>query len=403
MSVLHTSWVTFQRPAPAITRPPSGFPTATPGPAQGVRFSSSLIQREKIPVIDISRYATGSPAVKRRIAKALGEGLKAYGFVAVKGHGVPKALFEQNYRRMQQVFQLDETVKRRYHHPEIGSQRGYLPLKAELKDHALNHGAEKPKTRPDLKESWHIGTGLNVFPREVPGYEQDAMRLFREMEKVGILLVDAIGLYLGDNKGYLNSLVVDPKGKPIGNHLMRAIHYPSVRPEDLEALPPGQPYIRGGEHGDLNLITLLPEATNSGLEIKRRDGSWLPVHAQEGHIIVNAGDMLALITANTKTPIPSTRHRVVGDRDKMKESRYAIPMFIHPNHDKPFINLATGKPVVYTLPNGQKVTCRDVGEFVYLQLRKHGAGTQKQELSYEAFKVNNRRFVERNGSGRLNP
>jgi len=75
------------------------------------------------------------------------------------------------------------------------------------------------------------------------------------------------------------------------------------------------------------MITLLCEATSSGLELLTRQGEWLPVDALEGQIVVDAGDMLQRITNHV---IPSTTHRVVNPPGDANVPRYSMPYFVHP-------------------------------------------------------------------------
>jgi hypothetical protein len=105
-----------------------------------------------------------------------------------------------------------------------------------------------------------------------------------------------------------------------GNSVLRLIHYPPV-PDDA---PAGA--VRAAAHEDINLVTLLVESTSGGLEIKTRDGRWIPVHALHGQIVLDAGDMLQRCTNGR---IPSTTHRVVNPRGPNVE-RYSMPFFTHP-------------------------------------------------------------------------
>jgi hypothetical protein len=88
--------------------------------------------------------------------------------------------------------------------------------------------------------------------------------------------------------------------------------------------PPGA--VRSAAHEDINLITLLSGATAEGLELLRRDGSWMPVHVSFDHIVVDSGDMLQNVTNGL---YKSTTHRVVNPRDASTD-RYSMPCFIHP-------------------------------------------------------------------------
>jgi isopenicillin N synthase-like dioxygenase len=106
----------------------------------------------------------------------------------------------------------------------------------------------------------------------------------------------------------------------MGNSVLRVIHYPPVAPE-LD------PAVRAAAHEDINLITLLCEATGSGLEILTRDGSWMPVETGEGQIVVDAGDMLSRVTNRV---VPATTHRVVNPPSALNRERYSMPFFVHP-------------------------------------------------------------------------
>ncbi len=115
-----------------------------------------------------------------------------------------------------------------------------------------------------------------------------------------------------------------PKMVENGNSIIRVIHYPVCDGFD----EPG--VMRAAAHEDINLITLLPEATQSGLELLTRDGEWLPIYSLPGQMIVDAGDMLSRITNEV---IPATTHRVVNPEGEDVIRRYSMPFFVHPHPD----------------------------------------------------------------------
>ena len=85
--------------------------------------------------------------------------------------------------------------------------------------------------------------------------------------------------------------------------------------------------MRAGAHEDINLITLLLGAEESGLQLLDRNGEWLPVKPPEGAMVVNVGDMLQRLTNNV---LPSTTHRVVNPpAERSGVSRYSMPFFLH--------------------------------------------------------------------------
>jgi isopenicillin N synthase-like dioxygenase len=95
--------------------------------------------------------------------------------------------------------------------------------------------------------------------------------------------------------------------------------------------------LRAAPHEDINLITLLCEATTSGLELLRPDGSWLPIAAIPGQIIVDTGDMLQALSNGV---FKSTTHRVVNP-DNHRQRRFSMPFFVHPRPEFDLTPLAT--------------------------------------------------------------
>lgn len=356
-----------------------------------VRFSGEILKQQNIPVVDMRDFNSTDPLKKSQFVQKLGKSLADYGFVAIAGHGVPQDLINRHFQALKSVFALPMSAKAQYVRPELGRNRGYYELGQEKK--ASQVGGEKKYA--DLNEKWHSGAIANVFPteqeQEMPIFQDANPALYNAMEKTGIQLVEAIGLYLDSiglkDNGYLKSTVLNTQdNRPIGSHLLRSIHYPPVTPQEQKRFQTGQPIIRAGEHYDLNLITLLPEATESGLQILRRkagqEDAWLPIHSQEGHLICNAGDMLSFITGGTTNAngtidqsgvLPSIRHRVVGDPGSLNKPRYSTPFFLTPHYDKPLQNLKTGESI-------------PTGEFVYRRLKGHGS--LDPSVSYQQFRQN---------------
>ena len=74
---------------------------------------------------------------------------------------------------------------------------------------------------------------------------------------------------------------------------------------------------------------MLCESTAGGLELKRRDGSWVAVPSVRGQIVVDAADMIQHFSNGV---FRSTTHRVVqgGLAD---EARFSMPFFAHPRKE----------------------------------------------------------------------
>jgi len=108
-----------------------------------------------------------------------------------------------------------------------------------------------------------------------------------------------------------------------GDSVLRLLHYPPLG----TCFQPGA--VRASAHEDINFITLLPQATASGLELRDRQGYWHPITAEDGQLIVDVGDMLSRYL---QFKIPSTTHRVVNP-SHLDEARYSMPFFVHPRSD----------------------------------------------------------------------
>jgi len=271
---------------------------------------------KNIPTVDLNDYTAGDAAARSRLIETLGQGLSEFGFLNVEGHGIDSSLIRGTYDLWKRFFELPDEVKRRYAGVE-GGARGYTPFGVE-------HAKDNPL--PDLKEFWHIGQEPpeghpyrreypeNVWPAEIPEIRQPTQRLYSSLERVAENLLRALAEYFDMPRDTFASMMT------VGNSILRVIHYPPVRPDQA-------PAVRAAAHEDINLITLLCEATDSGLEILTRQGEWLAVETGPGQIVVDAGDMLSRFTNEV---VPAATHRVVNPAENAARDRYSMPFFVHP-------------------------------------------------------------------------
>lgn len=269
-----------------------------------------------IPTVNLNDYTAGDAQARQRMVRTLGEGLQEFGFLNVEGHGIDSSLIRGTYGLWKRFFELPEEVKRKYSGIE-GGARGFTPFGVE-------HAKDNPL--PDLKEFWHVGQEppeghpyrneypANVWPEEIPEIKEPTLRLYTSLERVAENLLRALAEHFDLPRETFASMMT------VGNSILRVLHYPPVEADQL-------PAVRAAAHEDINLITLLCEATDSGLEILTREGEWLPVETGEGQIVVDAGDMLSRVTNEV---VPATTHRVVNPPDLMARDRYSMPFFVHP-------------------------------------------------------------------------
>ena len=275
-----------------------------------------------IPTIDLEAYHRGDEP-RRRMVQTLGDGLVEFGFLNVEGHGVDLDLVRRDYALWRRFFELPDATKRKYVVGQ-GGARGYTAF-------GIEHAKGNP--HPDLKEFWHVGQDPaaakevpaghpaqeshppNVWPEEIPELEEPTLALYKSLERSAGTMLRALADYFELPHETFAGMMKN------GNSILRVIHYPAV-PGGVDPSS-----VRAAAHEDINLITLLCEATDSGLEILTREGDWLPVETGPGQIVVDAGDMLSRATNEV---VPATTHRVVNPPSGEARERYSMPFFVHP-------------------------------------------------------------------------
>ena len=275
------------------------------------------MSQSQIPTLDIRRYDTDREA----FVAELGAAYREWGFCGIRGHGIPQAEIDGAYDAFKRFFALPTDVKMKYHVPGSGGARGYTPFGIET---------AKDSRYPDLKEFWHVGREIprdskyaevmppNLWPSEVPGFQQYGYGLYRALDDLGSRVLSALALHIDLPEHFFADKT------NFGNSILRPIHYPPITAPDI-------PTVRAGAHEDINFITLLVGASAAGLEVKSQKGEWVPFTSDSDTIVVNIGDMLQRLSNHV---YPSTTHRVVNPPgEQARQPRYSVPFFLHPNPD----------------------------------------------------------------------
>ena len=251
---------------------------------------------QRVPTLDMRRFEAG----RRAVVAEMGDAYRRFGFCCFSHHGVDGALIAAAYAETRHFFALPEATKQRY----AAGNRGYVGCKIET---------ARTSDIPDLKEFFHVGRDGNLWPAEIPAFRGQALALYASLERAGALVLSAIAEDLGLDADFFAGFTDH------GNSILRALHYPPVRPAD-------RPAVRAEAHEDISLITLLVGATEPGLQVLTREGVWLPIETAPDSLVVNVGDMLQRLTNRV---YPSTTHRVVNPHtDAAHVSRYSMPFFL---------------------------------------------------------------------------
>lgn len=310
--------------------------------------------KRKVPELSLGSYTNGSTMDRLRFIDEFFVGMKDYGFIVLKDHPIPDALLNNAYELLEEVFALPTENKMRYALKENGFQRGYTPFGTE-------HAKDSPVM--DLKEFWHVGRDLpeghryqsiypaNIWPEEVPNFRAIMSKIYRALDEAGKVMLESLTYPLELPRDYFSRMMGE------GNSILRLLHYPPI-PDGVDPR-----CVRAAPHEDINLITILVAATASGLQLKDRDGKWLPIDSDPNSLIVDAGDMLSRLTNEV---IPSTTHQVVNPADGSNGHRYSMPYFIHPNPDAMLTCLDS------CLGNGAKYPPISSQDFLFQRLREIG-------------------------------
>jgi isopenicillin N synthase-like dioxygenase len=231
------------------------------------------------------------------------------GFFVVEGHGLDGEL-DGVFAAARAFFDLPQAAKERVPRTD---RYGFVPHVGS----AIDAGRASDRTEYlDMGLAADAGGVDKVALPEVPAVDlEGAVRAYQAGAlEVGRVVLRALARALGIEAGFFDARMANPQCR------LRFLHYPPVAPAPDGTLPvPTEP------HTDYGLITLLATDGVPGLEVKPVGGSWTPVPAGPGQLVVNLGDMMARWTNDRYR---STPHRVVGPA---AGDRISIPFFVNPD------------------------------------------------------------------------
>jgi isopenicillin N synthase-like dioxygenase len=288
-------------------------------------------------VIDLAGLGAADRSAVRRVAAQLGRACREVGFFYVANHGVPVALMASIFSRAQAFFAEPQAAKEALSIRRSPHNRGYVGIateslnraQADFKE-AFNIGLDLPASDPEVVAGKPF-RGVNRWP-QTPGFRDTARDYFNALWRLGLDLHLAIAADLGLKPEYF----ADKFDRPMAT--LRLLHYPP-RPADQGELP------GAGEHTDYGSLTILLTDAVGGLEVRRRDGTWIKAPPIAETFVCNIGDCLMRWSNDTYV---STPHRVTSPPGR---DRYSVAFFFDPNPDAMIACLpgcaAPGQPVKY--------------------------------------------------------
>ena len=236
--------------------------------------------------------------------------LAATGFGVLTKHPLDRTLVDGIYSEWLGFFGSE--AKHRYGYDKVKLDGYFSPAVSET---------AKGETRRDLKEFFHIYP-WGRYPTEV---SDAARRYYREGSALAAELLRWVEAYSPPDVRARYSMPLPSMIDGCQETLLRVLHYPPLTGNE----EPGA--VRAAAHGDINLLTILPAATEPGLQVLGKDGAWNDVPCDFGLLIVNIGDMLQEASGNY---YPSTVHRVLNPTGAAaRKPRVSLPLFLHPRRE----------------------------------------------------------------------
>lgn len=252
----------------------------------------------QLPIIDLDLFLNAAtPDLRQNTAAELVDACRKYGFVYVKGHGVPPNELEQAFSISKKFYALPTEEKMKAPHPPGWAvHRGYSWPGLEKVSNALSEEddkdlAERLREVQDYKESYEIGSEdnpemPNVWPPDnvLPEWRPFMTNFYWTCWKAARTILEALALGLGTEP----DLILKPHS---GHHnQLRLLHYPPIPAKLIES----EKFARMPAHSDWSSITILFQDDCGGLQVENPDraGDFIDVTPVADTLILNVGDLL---------------------------------------------------------------------------------------------------------------
>jgi isopenicillin N synthase-like dioxygenase len=274
-----------------------------------------------VPIVSLEGLRTGRRADLERVGREIGRAARGLGFFSVADHGIPQTLVDAVFAESASFFALPAAEKEHLSVTNSTSYRGYVRFGEEKLDPALagdikecfNAGPDLAADDPDILagKPFHA---TNQWP-DLPAFRPTLVAFHQAALELVVLLHRAIAVDLAIEERFFDQYLTHAVG------VLRLLHYPP-HPGTFDGSVYG-----AGAHTDYGNLTLLAQDEVGGLEVRKRDGSWVVVPPVAGTFVCNIGDCLMRWTNDLYV---SNAHRVVNQSGR---ERYSVAYFGDPNSD----------------------------------------------------------------------
>jgi isopenicillin N synthase-like dioxygenase len=321
----------------------------------------------ELPELDLSPFmAAPRGAAAKDFVVRLRDACHGPGFCYLVGHGVPRELDAAIMAAGREFFALPESERRALAIANSPHFRGYTVLGGERTKgvddwrEQLDVGPEEPAEAVSPNDpAWRRLRGPNQWPAALPKMRPTVLAWMRAMDKVGLAILRALALGLGQPIDHFDGVVL-PRGDP---HL-KIIRYP--------AQPRAASSDQGvGMHHDSGLVSFVLQDEVGGLQVEL-DGGLVEAHPKRGTYVMNLGEMLQAATSGY---LRATKHRVQSPPPGRE--RRSIAYFFHPRLDAKFAPIALPPELAAHARGGQNADPNDPifatfgDNYLKIRLRSH--------------------------------
>lgn len=279
---------------------------------------------EELPVLDVAPFlADPSSPDARAFVAAIRAACHEVGFAHIVGHGIDPELEAQLFAKSREFLDLPVQEREKLALANSAAFRGYTSLGdertadgADWRDQ-LDFGPEHASPQPGKSgPAWRRLRGPNQWPESVPGLEPVALKWLDAMLDLGIHILRALSLALGQPIDTFDSAFI-----PTHDLHAKIIRYPAGNAESEQGV---------GLHHDSGLLTFILQSEVTGLEV-RIDNEMIAVEPLLGAYVMNLG---AMMQAATNGYFTATPHRVISPRGQ--DDRLSIALFFNPAFESTF-------------------------------------------------------------------